>query len=149
MKGRAFALIFVCLLLAVGQATVSGQLSSSPQSAKLISVDVQKNLDQLMAEEDTDGDKKITIGDNPVKGERRGDKRFWLIAIDGKRYELNTIPSHDLHRFKPGDTLEMIARRHNTSVANLAEYNGIPIVTSVVEGQLLLVPQQQELTSVN
>jgi len=88
MKGTPFALILLCLLLAVGQEEVSGQLSSSPQSAKLISVDIQKTLDQLMAEEDTDGDKKITIEDNPVKGERRGDKRFWLIAIDEKRYEV-------------------------------------------------------------
>jgi alpha,alpha-trehalase len=52
-------------------------------------VDVRQNLERLLVEEDTDGDKKITIHDTPVEGSHRGDQRFWLIATDGKKYEID------------------------------------------------------------
>lgn len=53
-----------------------------------IMVDVRENLERLLGEEDTDGDKKITIHDTYVQGSNRGDQRFWLIATNGKRYEI-------------------------------------------------------------
>lgn len=43
----------------------------------------------MLAEEDTDGDKNITIHDTYVQGSNRGDQRFWLIAMDGTRYEVD------------------------------------------------------------
>jgi alpha,alpha-trehalase len=52
-------------------------------------VDVRESLDRLLAEEDTDGDKRITVHDLPEPGSTRGDKRFWLVATDGKRYEVD------------------------------------------------------------
>jgi alpha,alpha-trehalase len=61
-----------------------GSLERTP-----VTVHVPENLERLLAEEDTDGDKKITIDDTYVTGTHRGDKRFWLIATDGKRYEVN------------------------------------------------------------
>lgn len=51
-------------------------------------VNVQKNRQRLIAEEDTDEDTKITRDDTYVKGKGRGDKRFWLVATNGKHYEV-------------------------------------------------------------
>jgi alpha,alpha-trehalase len=51
-------------------------------------VPVQENLDRLLEEEDTDGDKKITVDDAPVARTDRGDKRFWLSSKGGMRYHL-------------------------------------------------------------
>ena len=65
-----------------------GQASQYEKSAQHILVDVQENIDRLIQDEDTDGDKKITIDDTRVQKRGRGDKRFWLITINGKRYEV-------------------------------------------------------------
>jgi alpha,alpha-trehalase len=51
-------------------------------------VDVQENLDRLIRDEDTDGDKKITVEDTRLQEPGRGDKRFRLTATDGKPYEV-------------------------------------------------------------
>jgi alpha,alpha-trehalase len=67
----------------------SSRAYASPQDRVPIMVDVRKNLERLIEEEDTDGDKKITIHDAYVQGSNRGDQRFWLIATDGKSYEVN------------------------------------------------------------
>ena len=61
---------------------------AGPQERTPIMVDVRENLERLLAEEDTDGDGKITIHDTYVQGSNRGDQRFWLVATDGKRYEV-------------------------------------------------------------
>ncbi|MFZ1081809.1 MAG: trehalase family glycosidase [Candidatus Kryptoniota bacterium] len=53
-----------------------------------IRVLVRPTLDSLIAKEDTDGDKKITIDDPHVAGTDRGNKRFWIMALDGKKYEV-------------------------------------------------------------
>jgi len=65
-----------------------GQDHLSRESTKPVLVSVSENLDRLVEEEDTDGDKKITIDDTPVIRAGRGDRRFWLISTDGKRYEV-------------------------------------------------------------
>jgi alpha,alpha-trehalase len=65
------------------------QAYAGPQERTPIMVDVRENLERLLAEEDTDGDKKITIHDTYVQGSNRGDQRFWLIATNGKRYEVD------------------------------------------------------------
>lgn len=61
---------------------------AGPQERTPVMVDVRENLERLLAEEDTDGDKKITIQDTYVQGSHRGDQQFWLIATNGKRYEV-------------------------------------------------------------
>ena len=75
-------LLISCLAVAHGQA----RSVSQPRPPVLVSV--RENLDRLLAEEDTDDDQKLTVDDTFVKGKGRGDKRFWLIAINGKRYEV-------------------------------------------------------------
>jgi hypothetical protein len=81
--------IFILTFLLIAPLTKAhGQVNQSPQSTQHILVDVQDNIDQLIQDEDTDGDKKITIDDTRVQKRGRGDKQFWLIAINGKRYEV-------------------------------------------------------------
>ena len=61
-----------------------------------------------------------------------------------KKYsaELKKIPSEYIgYPVVPEDTLEVIARRHNTTVDFLAKANGITPQTPVAPGQILLVPQ--------
>ncbi len=58
------------------------------QRSETVLVDVQENLNRLVEDEDTDGDRKITVLDTRGAEKERGDKRFWLVATDGKRYEL-------------------------------------------------------------
>ena len=87
MKPRG-VLLFLCSLLVNSGTGISCQAGSNPQSGEFVSVDIQKNLDRLIAEEDTDGDKKITVEDTYVKGGGRGDKRFWVLSTGGKRYEV-------------------------------------------------------------
>lgn len=64
------------------------QAYAAPQERPPIMVDVRENLERLVAEEDTDGDKKITIHDTYMQGSHRGDQRFWLLATNGQRYRL-------------------------------------------------------------
>ncbi|MEW6511244.1 MAG: trehalase family glycosidase [Bacteroidota bacterium] len=45
-------------------------------------------LDSLLHDEDTDGDRKITIDDPHIAGTGRGDKRFELRSSDGRPYEI-------------------------------------------------------------
>jgi alpha,alpha-trehalase len=56
-----------------------------------ISVKVKTTLDSLVYDEDTDGDKKITIDDPHITGTERGDKRFWIKEGGNKRYEVSGI----------------------------------------------------------
>ena len=61
-----------------------GPLDSQPGLP--ISVSVADTLARLIEEEDTDGDRKITIDDLNLQRGGRGDKRFWFTAVDGQRY---------------------------------------------------------------
>ncbi len=54
-----------------------------------IVVDVRSSLKQLLEDEDTDNDQKITVYDFHVNNTERGDKRFWLHTIDGKIIEVS------------------------------------------------------------
>ncbi len=51
-------------------------------------VDVRSALDRLAAEEDTDGDRRITIDDRPTGERGRGDEEFLLRLIDGEEIEV-------------------------------------------------------------
>lgn len=82
--------------------------------------------------------------------ERGLDRAFGELIQEGKDIalleehsaRLKKIPSQYLrYRVEPEDTLEKIARHHNTTVDILAEANGITTRTFVGPGQILLVPQ--------
>ncbi len=67
------------------------------RTAQPLEVVVAQNLERLIQEEDTDGDKRITIKDTPQADPNRGDRRFQLIAANGKRYEVaGTYPLSNL-----------------------------------------------------
>jgi len=55
-------------------------------------VDIAKTLSALLLEEDTDGDRKITVEDSRVGGTPRGDKVFWLTSTAGQRLEIAGTP---------------------------------------------------------
>jgi alpha,alpha-trehalase len=63
-------------------------ISLSSAHAKLIQVDVEKNLKALLQDEDTDDDKKITMDDFPVKDTSRGNRHFILYSSEGSPYEI-------------------------------------------------------------
>lgn len=72
-----FLLIILSIIHSYAQQTLSSD----------IWVNIQKNIQRLVYEEDTDGDKKITIDDH-FTGNTRGDKKFWIIGENNLRYEI-------------------------------------------------------------
>ncbi len=54
----------------------------------VIEILVRPTLDSLIAKEDTDHDRKITIDDPHIPYTERGNKRFWIVSLDGRRYEV-------------------------------------------------------------
>ena len=71
----------------------------APPHVPRVQVDVAQTLQRLVADEDTDGDKKITVEDGGSAGRARGDGRFWLISSDdeSRRYEVvGTYPLSNL-----------------------------------------------------
>ncbi|MGH7183578.1 MAG: trehalase family glycosidase [Nitrospiraceae bacterium] len=83
--------VLSCLFLPGSPSVVTEivQAHAESQDRTAIVVNVQENLERLLAEEDTDDDKKITINDMCVKGKSRADQRFGLIATNGKPYEVD------------------------------------------------------------
>jgi alpha,alpha-trehalase len=63
-------------------------IASSQATGQPVTVNVRTVLRQLLADEDTDGDLKITVDDPRIAGSDRGDKRFWIRAVDGTRFEV-------------------------------------------------------------
>jgi len=85
---------------------------------KEISVRVSAVFDSLLYEEDTDGDKNITIDDPHLTGTHRGDKRFWFTDVRGKPYEIaghyflsNLLQELSLARLGGSDTARIAASR--------------------------------------
>ena len=83
---------------------------------KEIPVRVSAVFDSLLYEEDTDGDKNITIDDPHLTGTHRGDKRFWLTDVRGKPYEIaghyflsNLLQELSLARLGGSDTARIAA----------------------------------------
>ncbi len=74
-----FICIFVCLYFCVFLNSVY---------AKSVRVDIEKNLQALLEEEDTDNDNKLTVDDFPMKGTARGDGLFILYSSDGDPYPI-------------------------------------------------------------
>lgn len=88
MSSLKIITILVAFLIITSLERVSGQVGHFSQPVDPVLVNVKENLKRLIEDEDTDGDKKITIEDISVKDNGRGDKRFWLVATNGKRYEV-------------------------------------------------------------
>ncbi len=59
------------------------------RTAPPVEVAIQENLDRLLREEDTDGDQRITIHDPRFREADRGDRRFALVSLSGRRYEVH------------------------------------------------------------
>jgi alpha,alpha-trehalase len=76
-------MVFSLLLLTCGSFAVGQQADSLVPGVK-----VRSTLEALVRDEDTDGDTRITIDDPHITGTERGDKRFWLDAIDNRQYEV-------------------------------------------------------------
>jgi alpha,alpha-trehalase len=74
--------IRLLLLVPLAFSTLYGQ----PRGA--VRVPVAATLEALIADEDTDGDKKITIDDPRLPGTPRGDRRFSFLASNGQRFEV-------------------------------------------------------------
>ena len=85
---RSTLVLLLTLLFLGCVADSPRQASSSRPSAQPIPVDVQANLQRLIAEEDTDDDQKITVEDVSLKTHGRGDRRFSLLSTNGRRYEV-------------------------------------------------------------
>ncbi|MCH6562199.1 MAG: trehalase [Myxococcales bacterium] len=71
----------------------------APPHVPRVEVDVAETLQRLIADEDTDDDKKITVEDGGSAGRARGNGRFWLISSDdeSRRYEVvGTYPLSNL-----------------------------------------------------
>jgi alpha,alpha-trehalase len=54
-----------------------------------LQVDTAKTLAALEKDEDTDGDKRITVNDSHIEGTERGDKRFWIKSSGQKHLEVS------------------------------------------------------------
>ena len=80
--------LFLAFLLLGFLENVLGQPQSIRPFSQPLSANVRENLERLISDEDTDGDKKITVEDTRVGQRGRGDKRFWLITTSGQRYEV-------------------------------------------------------------
>ncbi len=76
--------IVICALLAT-----QSLFPAFPQPNAPVRVLVRPALESLLKDEDTDGDKRITIDDPHREGTYRGDKRFWLHTIDGHSFEVS------------------------------------------------------------
>ena len=81
-----------------------------------VKVAVRPTLDSLIAKEDTDGDKKITIDDPHLVGTDRGSKTFWIkipggtnVEISGTYYLSNLLGALKLADDERRDTVELKA----------------------------------------
>jgi alpha,alpha-trehalase len=84
LASRALLLLGVLAILFM-PAQAFGQSQSGSSG---IHVSAQQVMATLLDNEDTDGDRKITVHDPFVKGTDRGDKAFWFTSLDGTRYEV-------------------------------------------------------------
>lgn len=85
-----------CFVFIAGIMPFLGLLTAQT-SDQSIPVHVRTTLDSLLFDEDTDGDKRITVDDLRITGTSRGDKRFWIRAIGGDSFEVaGTYPLSNL-----------------------------------------------------
>lgn len=78
---RSIQLLIVIFLSGLPVAACRSSALASAETAA-VPVDARTNVQCLLDEEDTDNDKRITVDDD-------GDRRFWLVTTDGRRYEVS------------------------------------------------------------
>jgi alpha,alpha-trehalase len=88
MVGKRVARSLLAALAAVMlacEANQDSELGSVPPEwrDRRLTVDVNNVFDRLVLEEDTDGDRKITVADGPLDEAGHGDQRFWLPLATG------------------------------------------------------------------
>ncbi len=86
MRSNILRAVFAVLTLSF---VLQDRLPAQGSSHHGLWVRVMPMLDSLLADEDTDGDKRITIDDPHIAGTFRGDKRFWLRATDARAFEVS------------------------------------------------------------
>jgi alpha,alpha-trehalase len=146
-----------------------------PQTVKpRIVVDVRSSLRQLLEDEDTDNDQKITVYDFHVNGTERGNKSFWLQSVDGKRIQVagtyylsnllqeltlakeaheNTVALEEDHIFEPpADRISRsIRERYWAALTRSIDENGLLKIlsdekTKTIDGaKYLYVPSSDQL----
>ncbi len=95
MKRTTVRFLYFALCFCIGWTSVFLPPRAAPCQSRgndadaAIKVLVRPTLDSLIAKEDTDHDKRITIDDPHVPGTDLGNRRFWMEALDGKRYEVD------------------------------------------------------------
>jgi alpha,alpha-trehalase len=114
---RAAAVISLPLAVVIAAASSTSCTQRAATVRRRVRVDVEQNIQRLLAEEDTDGDKKITIDDHFVE-DQRGDKKFHLIDNKGKMYEIegayhlsNLLQELTLSKQKQGRTALLDTQR--------------------------------------
>lgn len=80
----------LALCLPLSLFSCDGQ-SVEPFGNHPVTVQVRPIVDRLVYEEDTDGDKKITVKDRPTAEPGRGDKSFAFAALDDREYVLEGV----------------------------------------------------------
>ncbi len=81
--GKRMGICVTCVLLCIGSIPASAQSTDS-----IVVVPVRSTLKELLANEDTNGDLKITVDDLSVRGTDRGDKKFRFTGTDGASHEV-------------------------------------------------------------
>ncbi|MCK6561816.1 trehalase [candidate division KSB1 bacterium] len=88
------------------------------QPANKVSINIRTTLEALIADEDTDGDKKITIDDAHIASTERGDKRFRMQTTDRREFEVsgtyhlsNLLQELKLAEAAPDENAQLAAAR--------------------------------------
>jgi alpha,alpha-trehalase len=99
------------ILFATIQFLLPQALAAQPSPVAGIRVRVNETMNALLKEEDTNGDKKITVDDERSAGAKKGTGTFSLTDIEGKRYDVagvyclsNLLQELTLAHERGGDT---------------------------------------------
>ncbi len=84
---RTASVISLPLAVVIATASSTSCTQRAASVRRRIRVNIEHNIERLIEEEDTDGDKKITIDDHFVEGDR-GDKKFYLVDHKGNQYQV-------------------------------------------------------------
>lgn len=84
---KVYLIAFVSILLSALIASHAADANGGRLREK-VKVPVEKTLTTLLRDEDTDGDKRITIEDSHIPGTERGDKRFWIKTHNSEMFEV-------------------------------------------------------------
>ena len=107
----ALGLFFCC----ARTGTADEEASAAPLFPP-VEVDVEVTLQRLIGEEDTDGDRKITVDDG-LAGDARGDERFELISLDEPPQHYEIVGTYALANLLGELTLARDRREKLTVIA--------------------------------